>query len=165
MGLALSVALKAQTLSEVLNDTKASIFYYGIDFTKAKLIGDPNANPQDIVDRQFAGINALMLNEPKKYDIAGAFRRSELQSDLSFVDKRNAKIDPDELISSSTEDFNRLSEKDVTALVKAFDGGNRSGTGLLFVVDGMSKYKKAVSLWVTLFDIKKKNFINRAFRR
>ncbi len=151
--------LKAQTLNEVLNNTETPIFYYGIDFTKAKLIGDPNANPRDIVERQFAGINALLVNESKKYDIAGAFRRKELSSDLSFTDKRNEKADPDKLTSSSSDDYNHLTEKDIAALIKGFNGGSKSGVGLLFVVDAMSKNKKAISVWVTLFDIKSKKVL------
>lgn len=150
---------KAQTLKEVLNNTETPVFYYGIDFTKAKLINDPNANPTDIITRQFAGLNALMVNEAKKYDIAGAFRRSELHSDLSYTDKRNEKADPDKLQSTNTEDFNRLKESDIQALIKGFDGGNRSGTGLLFVVDAMSKTQKAISVWVVLFDIKSKKVL------
>ena len=155
----IGIAVKAQTLSEVLNNTETPIFYYGIDFTKARLIGDPNANPRDIVERQFAGINALMLNEASKYDIAGAFRRKELKSDLSFTDKRNEKADPDKLISTASEDFKHLSEKDIIALLKGFDGGNKTGTGLLFVVDGMSKQQKAITVWITLFDIKSKKLL------
>lgn len=151
--------VKAQTLKEVLTNTETPVFYYGIDFTKAKLINDPNANSTDIVSRQFAGLNALMINEAKKYDIAGAFRRSELKSDVSYTDKRNEKADPDKLQSTSTDDFNRLKESDIQALIKGFDGGNRSGTGLLFVVDAMSKTQKAISVWVVLFDIKGKKVL------
>lgn len=154
MVLTMGVAVKAQTLSDVLNNTETPIFYYGIDFTKARLIGDPNANPRDIVERQFAGINALIVNEYKKYDVAKAFRRTELASDLSFTDKRNEKADPDKLISTNSGDFDRLTEKDVQTLISGFNGGSKTGTGLIFVVDGMSKSKKAISVWVTLFDIK-----------
>jgi hypothetical protein len=154
MFLMLGVTATSQTLSEVLNNTETPIFYYGIDFTKARLMGDPNANPRDIVERQFAGINALIINEYKKYDVAAAFRRSELQNDLSYTDKRNEKADPDKLLSTNSEDFNRLTEKDIQTLISGFNGGSKPGTGLVFVVEGMSKTKKALSLWVTLFDIK-----------
>ena len=149
----------AQSLSEVLNNTETPIFYYGIDFTKTKLINDPEANPSDIVSRQFAGLNALMTNEAKKYDIAGAFRRSDLPSDLSIINKRNEKADPDKLMSTNTSDFNRLKESDIQTLIKGFDGGGKSGAGLLFVVDALSKTNKAVSLWVVLFDIKSKKVL------
>ncbi len=150
---------KSQTLSDVLNNKETPIYYYGIDFTKAVLIGDANANPRDIVERQFAGINDLMVNEPKKYDIAGAFRKAEINSDLSFVAKRNEKINPDKLISSSTEDYNHLTEADIKSVVNSFNTGGKTGTGLLFIVDAMSKPKKAVSAWVTLFDAKSKKIL------
>ncbi|MCH5690726.1 hypothetical protein LWM68_44765 [Niabella sp. W65] len=122
MFLMLGVTATSQTLSEVLNNTETPIFYYGIDFTKARLMGDPNANPRDIVERQFAGINALIINEYKKYDVAAAFRRSELQNDLSYTDKRNEKADPDKLLSTNSEDFNRLTEKDIQTLISGFNG-------------------------------------------
>ncbi len=154
MVLMFGYSVKAQTLPEVLNNTETPIFYYGIDFTKARLMGDPNANARDIVERQFAGINALIINEYKKYDVAKAFRRNELANDLSYTDKRNEKADPDQLLSTNSDDFTRLNEKDIQTLISGFNGGSKTGTGLVFVVEGMSKTKKALSLWVTLFDIK-----------
>lgn len=159
MALTFGLTVKAQTLSEVLNNTEKPIFYYGIDFTKARLMGDPNANPRDIVERQFAGINALIINEYKKYDVAKAFRRTELANDLSYTDKRNEKADPDQLLSTNSDDFTRLGEKDIQTLISGFNGGSKTGTGLVFVVEGMSKTKKALSLWVTLFDIKSKKVL------
>jgi len=154
-----SIAVSAQSLSDVLNNKETPIYYFGIDFTKAVLIGDDKANGKDIIERQLAGINELMVNEPKKYDIAGAFRKSEINSDLSFVAKRNEKINESKFISSSSEDYNHLTEADITPLIKGFNVGNKTGTGLLFVVDAMSKPKKAVSVWVTLFDTKSKKIL------
>ena len=154
-----TVQINAQTLKQVLHDTETPIFYYGIDFTQARLINDPASDPADIVARQFAGLNVLMINEAKKYDIAGAFRRSELPSDLSYIDERNKKADPDKLTSSNTEDFDRLKQSDIQTLIKGFNGGNRTGTGLLLVVEGMSKTEKAISAWVVLFDIKGKKVL------
>ncbi|SDC87811.1 hypothetical protein [Niabella drilacis] len=150
---------QAQTLNEVLTNKETPIYYFGIDFTKAKLIGDAAAKADDIVARQFDGINDLMVNEAKKYDIAGAFRKDEMNSDLGFVSKRNQKRDPETLLSSSSEDYNLLKESDITSLVKGFNTGDKKGTGLLFVVDGMNKPKKELSVWVTLFDIGSKKIL------
>jgi len=150
---------QAQTLNEVLTNKEIPIYYFGIDFTKAKLIGDPAAKPDDIVLRQFDGINDLMVNEYKKYDIAGAFRKDEINSNLSFVSKRNQKVDPETLLSSNTEDYNHLKESDITTLIKGFNAGDKKGTGLVFVVDGMNKPKKEISVWVTLFDISSKKIL------
>ncbi|GAB3420286.1 hypothetical protein [Niabella aquatica] len=150
---------KAQSLDEVLTDKEAPILYYGIDFTKAKLIGDPDAKPDDIVSRQFAGINQVIVNEGDKYNIAKAFRKSHIKSNLDIVNERNMKTDPGQLLSSNTEDYNRLSEKDISALIKNFNTGGRTETGLLFVVDGMNKTGKLLSVWVTLFNSKTKEIL------
>ncbi len=151
--------MQAQTLKDVLNNKETPIHYFGVDFTKSVLIGDANANAKDIVERQFAGINDLLVNEPKKYDIAGAFRKSEINSDLSFVAKRNEKVNEGKLLSANTEDYNHLTESDIATLVRGFNVGGKSGTGLLFVVDAMSKPKKSISVWVTLFDMKTKKLL------
>lgn len=138
----LSFCANAQNIKSILTDKESPITYYGIDFTKAILIGDANANPDDIISRQFTGINDLMVNESDKYDIAGALKRSDIPSNLSIVAKRNEKANPDKLLSSNTEDYNKLQESDIKSIVSNFNTGGKSGTGLLFVVDGMNKTKK-----------------------
>ena len=153
-----TVPVFAQTAKDVFN-TQTPIFYFGIDFTKAKLINDAEANANDIKDRQFDGINDLMVNEAKKYDFAGALRRSELPNDLGFVAKRNATIDPDNIKSTNSADYNRLKESDIQDAVKAFDFGNNKGIGLLIVMEGMSKSKKGASMWITFVDIAAKKVL------
>ena len=98
-----------------------------------------------------------------------AFVSSSLMSFLSLVlmsaSLLSAYLCPSGLflialfISSSSEDYNHLTEADITPLIKGFNVGNKTGTGLLFVVDAMSKPKKAVSVWVTLFDTKSKKIL------
>lgn len=157
--LAISFGLNAQDIKTILTDKESPITYYGIDFTKAVLIGDANANPTDIISRQFAGINDLMVNESDKYDIAGALKRSEIPSNLSIVAKRNEKANPDKLLSADTEDYNKLQESDISSIIKSFNAEGKAGTGLLFIVDGMSKPNKKISVWATFFDIKTKKVL------
>lgn len=150
---------KSQTLSEVLNDREVTILYLGMDFTKAVIIGDNAANADDIVARQLDGLNDLVINEPKKFDLLKAFRKAEINNDLSIVSKRNQKINPSKLLSSNIDDYNHLVEADVQAIVKSFSTAGKTGIGLLFVMDAMSKPKKSVSAWVTLFDMKTKKIL------
>ncbi len=65
--------------------------YYGIDFTKAKLIDDVAANEGDIVERQYAGINQLTINEPDKFDLKAAFGRT-IEHDITTAVERNEKV-------------------------------------------------------------------------
>lgn len=144
---------KAQNIKDILNNKDQPITYYGIDFTRAVLIGDANANVDDIVARQFSGINDLMIKEADKYDISGALRRNEVPSNLDLVAKRNEKVNPDKLLSSNTEDFNHLVEADIKTVIKNFNISGKKGTGLLFIVDALNKPGKKMSAWVTFFDI------------
>lgn len=144
-----------QSMKDVFASSETPIFYYGIDFTKAKLIDDAAANAMDIRDRQFDGINDVVVNEPKKYDFVGAFHKSNVDHDLSFVHARNSKVNAEEIKSTNTSDFTRLKKTDIETLVKGFDFGTKNkAIGLLFIVEGMSKSAKAASVWVTFVDVK-----------
>ena len=153
------LSVHAQTLKDVFTSSETPIFYFGIDFTKAKLIDDATANVNDIRDRQYDGINDVVVNEPKKYDLKGAFRKSNIDHDLGFVSKRNTKANTEEIKSTNSGDFHRFKDDDIKTLVSGFDFGDKKGIGLLFVVEAMSKSEKAAAIWVTLIDIKAKKVL------
>ncbi|MEP7107083.1 MAG: hypothetical protein ABI760_03860 [Ferruginibacter sp.] len=144
--------IKAQSLKDVFNSSETPVFYIGVDFTLARVIDAPE-NASDIRDRHYPGINYLVVNEPKKYDLAGAFHKSSIDHDLSLVDKRNAKINTEEIKTNNSADYSRLKEDDINKLVKGFDFSGKKGVGVLFIVEGMSKAKKGAAIWVTFIDM------------
>jgi len=150
--------LLAQTLKEVFNSSETPLFYLGVDFTLARLIDAPEV-ASDIRDRHYPAINELIVNESKKYDLAAAFHKSNIDHDLGLVAKRNAKINTEEIKSTNSADYNRLKEEDITKLVMGFNFEGKKGVGLLFVADGMSKGKKSEGLWVTLIDMAAKKVL------
>jgi hypothetical protein len=154
-----SLCLFGQTSKEVLGNSETPLIYLGIDFTKAKLIGDETTSSFDVRDRQYNAINNLVVDEPKKYDLKAAFHKSVVDHDLGPVEKRNAKINTEEIKSTSTADFHRLKEPDIISLVNGFDFGDRKGFGLLFIVEAMDKSQKAAAIWVTLVDLKSKKVL------
>jgi len=156
---ALTQVSVAQTLKDVFTSSETPLFYLGIDFTKAKLIDDAGANEMDIRDRQYTGINDVVVNESKKYDLEKAFHKSNVDHDLGMVAKRNEKANAEQIKSTNTGDFHRLKEEDIASLVKGFDYGGKTGIGLLFVMEAMSKSEKAASIWVTLVDMKSKKLL------
>lgn len=159
LAMVLSVsAVNAQTAKDVFDKTQ-KITYLGIDFTKTKLIGDAAAKTDQIVDHNLKSINQKVVNESKKFDIAGAFKRDEVSTDIGPVNKRNDKIDPDKILSDNSDDYQALKPEDVTALVKGFDFNGKTGIGLLFVMEGVNKTKKEVSMYVTLIDMKAKKVL------
>ncbi len=144
----------AQTLKDVFTNSETPVFYLGIDFTQTKLIDDATANEMDIRDRQYDAINDVIVAEPKKYDLAGAFHKSEVDHDLGYVAKKNEKANAEAIKSTNTSDFHRFKEDDVAKIVSSYDFGDKGGIGLLFVTEALSKSKKAAAVWVTLLDMK-----------
>lgn len=151
----------SQTLKDVFTNSESPLLYLGIDFTKAKLINYPDPKVMDIRDRIYTAINDLTVNEPKKFDIAGAFRKSSVNSDLSAVKEKNEKINPDEIASTNIADFNRLQESDIKPVVSALNLGGKDGVGLLFVMEAMRKEDKKgdAAMWVTFVDMKTKKVL------
>jgi hypothetical protein len=145
---------RGQTLKDVFSSSETPMVYLGIDFTKAKLIGDDITSAADVKERQFQGINDLIVEEAKKYDLRAAFHKSNVDHDLGPVEKRNDKINSESIKSTNSGDFRRLKPEDISALVSGFDFGDKKGIGLLFVMEGMDKPGKAAAIWVTLIDIK-----------
>ncbi|HTE11705.1 MAG TPA: hypothetical protein VK645_12050 [Chitinophagaceae bacterium] len=155
----LSPAAFSQTLKEFINSDATPALYLGIDFTKAKLIDDPKSDAKEIRDRQFDGINLLVITETKKFDLNAAFHKKNIDHDLGAVNKRNAAVDAEQLMSTNTSDFHRLKEEDINSLVKGFDFGGKNGIGILFVMEAMSKSGKAAAIWVTFIDMKAKKVL------
>ncbi len=159
----ISSVASAQTIKDFFNDKGIALTYLGIDYYKNRLINDPGANPSDIKGRLYNSMNEVVVNEmPKNYDIAGAFSRgSFVNSDISAVTDRNEKIDTKDISSSNEADFNRLSEADITAEVKALSLKDKDGIGLVFIMEGMKKEEKKSygSVWVVLVDMKSKKVL------
>jgi hypothetical protein len=157
--LACSFSLIAQTAKDVFNNPDLPVLYLGIDFTKSKLIDDATANETDIRDRQYTGINEVVITEAKKYDVKGAFHRNSMDHDLGLVNERNEKADKDAIKSTNTSDLHRFKEADIQTLVSGFDFKDKKGVGFLFVCEGMSKSEKTMALWATLIDMNTKKVL------
>ncbi len=153
----------AQSVKEFFNDKSVALTYLGIDYYKNRLINDPGANPSDIKSRLYNSMNEVVVNEmPKNYDIAGAFNRgSFVNSDISAVTTRNEKVDAKDISSGNEGDFNRLTEADIAAEVKALAIKDKDGVGLVFVMEGMKKEEKKSygAVWVVLVDMKSKKVL------
>jgi hypothetical protein len=143
----------AQTAREIFNSSEVPITYLGLDFTQAKLIGDPATVPMDVRDRHFYGINGVVIAEPKKYDFRKAFEKSEVTPDLSFVEPKNSKVDAAQIASMSQADFNRFTPATIDQIVKGYNFGGKKGVGLLFVVEALNKTVEQAAIYVTFLDM------------
>lgn len=149
----------AQSTAKDLFNSDKQVTYFGIDFTQFRLIGDEAANQDDIVDKQLPAINDLVVNEPKKFKLAEAFKKSRIDTDLEESHAKNRKINADKIKSSKSADFHRLKPEDVAAVVKGYNFGDYKGLGILFVCEAFSKTEKSASYYVTIVDLASKKVL------
>ena len=158
-----STSAFSQTIKDFFNNTSTPLTYLGIDYTKNRLINDPGGNASDIKNRLYASMNDVVIAEmPKNYNIAGAFDRTgDVSNDIAAVTARNEKINTADIMSSNTGDFNRLTEADIAAEVKALQLKDKAGVGLVFIMEAMKKEEKKSygAVWVVLVDMKSKKVL------
>ena len=142
----------AQTAKELFSSTETPVTYLGIDFSQARLINDAGASATDLKEKHFPGINQVVINEPKKYDLAKAFKKP-ITNDISVTEKVNAKIDADKIKSSNSSDESRLKESDIQKLVNDYDLSGKKGVGLVFIMEGLNKPGAKGSMYVTFIDM------------
>ncbi len=154
----------SQTLKEFFSNPATQLTYLGIDYTKNRVYKHFDANPPDIRDKYYTGMNDLVIKEQhdKNYDIGGAFgRKNTITIDLSAVTANNNKIDANTIISHTRADFERLKEADIRDCVAALSLENKEGIGVLFIMEGMKKIsgKGYGSVWITLIDMRTKEVL------
>ncbi len=82
-----------------------------------------------------------------------------MSTDIGPVNKRTSKIDPDNLLSDNSDDYQALKPEDITTLVKGFDFNGKTGIGIVWFVEGINKTRKQMSVYVTLVDMKAKKVL------
>jgi len=152
------------TLSEIFSGD--NIVWYGLDFTNSRFIGQFDqavgagpASAYDIKTKHIPSWNSLILSESTKYDIGKTFRKTSVYNDISPVEKVNAKIDEDKLMSYNTYSFSDA-QSTVSNCVKKYSGGDQSsGLAVVFIVEYFHKDQQEASVYVTFFDIASKNVL------
>lgn len=156
--LLVGISSSAQT-SKSIFETATPITYLGIDFTLTKFIGEI-ASAAEIRDQLFLPINNTVITQPAKYNIAEALRRSSgITSDLDQVNGRNRSIPVQQIKSEYHGDFTRLTTNEIGKLVSTYDFSGKTGIGVLFVVEGMSKSAKAANIFVTFINMNNKRVL------
>ena len=154
----------SQSLKDFFSNKSTRLTYLGIDYTKNLFYKNPDADPTDIRDKYYTGINDLVVKEQndKSYDIGAAFgRKNTISIDLSAVTANNKKIDVTNIVSSRKSDFERLTETDIKNSVDALPLEGKEGIGLVFIMEGMKKIsgKGYGSVWITLIDMQTKEVL------
>ena len=133
--------------------TDSPVTWLGVDFSNSRLIGDTAISLADLATK-FESINNVTVNEPKKYDIGTAMKKTHITNDLSVVKEPNDKTDASKFLSSKDADFTRFKEADISKIVSGYNFKGKTGVGLVFIAEGLSKRQEKASMYVTFVDMK-----------
>lgn len=128
--------------------------YFGLDCSKLVVIGE-SATGEDIVNKYFVSWNGVVMNEDSKYDFAKTFKKKEVHKDIAYISKRNAQRDPSDVIAYENQS---ISEDELVSHIKSYEMEG-SGVGLVFVLENFNKLEEKGTMWVTFFDIERKQVL------
>lgn len=151
----------AQKISEVFSKPETPITWVGIDFSETKYVGDPGTVAPAEMKGLFSKINALTVNEPDKYDIGKAFKRSAaVTSKIEVTEAVNEKIEPAQIITPNMSEQNHLNESKIQGMVRRYNfPAGSSGVALAFIMENLSKTTEEETFWVTFIDMKTKSVL------
>jgi hypothetical protein len=143
----------AQSLQDVFE--QKTMTWYGLDFSQAKFIGsfDPvtTENAAQIRDDYFKSWNAVIINEKDKYDLSKFYDKSSVINDISEVQAINAQVQTDNIMQAAAPAA--LTKEKIEEVVKKYNPKNKSGLGLVFIVESFDKPEAQGTMDVVFFDI------------
>lgn len=142
-------ALKAQDVKTVFNSEE--VVWFGLDFTKAKLIGVTDEKPDVIVKEYLEAWNQPMLYERDKFPIEGTFRKITAKFDPEVIQTVNKKVTRETLFGDTETILTTAAIQDAVSQYPM--GAKKQGLGLVFFIESFNKKKKLATAQVVFFDI------------
>jgi hypothetical protein len=119
------------------------VTWLGIDYSHCKLIGNfaefadaGRKSTWQIRDSYFPKWNAIIMNEPDKYDVRGMLRRGDMGFDLEMISAINAQTPLAEMEVLSPVIY---SEEDIRSFVNQYTFKDKNGIGIVFIAESMNK--------------------------
>ena len=142
--------LSAQTVADIFK-SETPITWLGVDYSDMRFIGPLDINTSQL-DEYAKTLNDLFLREPKKYDVAVPFDKQTVTSNLKYVEKANAAMNTDQVLSSDSKDMTRFSMETVAKKVSTY-GLNEKGIGLVYITEALNKNDQEAAYWVTFVNM------------
>lgn len=146
--------------------TQNEMVWYGLDFSQARFIGvfdqaagAGEASAWELKHKYVPGWNHLILNESNKYDLQKTFQKSRVFYDLKPIEKSNAEMDEEELLTHNAYRFENP-EETVSEIIAAYAAGDQAeGIGLVFIVEYFHKDNREAAVYASFFDVATKALI------
>lgn len=139
-------------------DENCDIIWFGLDFTKAKMVGEEGFNdPVAIKEDYFRKWNHLMISEGDKYDWGKALLVSDLKYDYEVVDVVNADVKVKSLVINRSHS---IYEDDIKSAINKYTIAHfKEGIGVVVVVESFDKIKEKAFGYIAFFDIASKKLL------
>jgi hypothetical protein len=135
-----------------------SIIWYGLDFSKTKMVGPGFNNPTDIKKNFFRTWNNLIIYEPDKFNLWYFFDKSYVDFKLDPATKRNLSIDENNMVSYNSS-YAPLEETEIANIINEYDFETTKGYGVLLIVESFNNYDKKGYFDLVFIDLKTKSII------
>jgi hypothetical protein len=148
----------AQQASDIFKSTDVQYTWLGIDYSHVKLIGDfteiqaaGEKTAVEIKKNYFPAWNQLVLNEPKKYDVAGMLRKEKMEYDIEMINEINQKAPVEEMESTRSPVYLK---EDIEKFVSEYKPKQKNGIGILLVAESLNKAKVEAYYHFVALDLK-----------
>lgn len=140
-----ALGVQAQDAGKVFGSP--TVIWYGIDFTKAKVLGFGDESPHKIRDEYFKAWNDVTID----IDLAKVFQKDAAYKDPNGISKMN--------LARETSDINTGEEVELTPeviaeMVKQTPAGQKKvGLALVFIAQCFNKTAGTATVHVAFFDV------------
>jgi hypothetical protein len=129
------------------------IGWYGVDFTRARMIGFKDDSPHKIRDEYFKAWNDVSID----VDMMKVFQKKTSFKYPNDVLRMDLARETDNLVTADDKD---LTPDDIADMVKKIpQGQKKEGLGVLFIVQSFNKPAATAIMYVTFFDIATHNVL------
>ena len=151
------VSFGQRTMKDFM-DENCDVIWFGLDFTKAKMIGSEGFNdPVAIKEDYFRKWNHLMISEGDKYDWSKALLVSDLKYNYEVVDVMNDEVKVKSLVINKSHS---ISEDAIKSAVSRYNLAEyKDGIGVVVIVESFDKIKEQGYGYITFFDVRTKHVI------
>lgn len=148
-----SSTLMAQEINKVFKSDDP-LTWVGLDFSGAIFIGDRERfGTEENIKKTIGDWNALMDKEYAKFNIGETFGKTKVEKAIDITMKHNSDLILADMLSDDIKDHDHLNPEAVQQILYSYDFGDRTGTGLMIVVESFDKLSAKGSMYFTFFDL------------
>lgn len=143
----------------------SEVYWYGLDFTKSKMVGSFSQvgdagvkNGFDIRNIYFRSWNRTIVSESEKYTLDKFFNVSKVNYALSVTEAVNQDMDAAKLMLLDTYS-KELSADDLQNCVNQYKIDQQSGIGIVFIIEKFDRYEEKGVMHIVYFDIATKKVL------